>query len=267
MSSATAPLHFQTFFPQYSPTLTSFIRGPCRAPFADYLTQNPTTCSYVGCLSGRVVHCLLSQATESMKANMAAAAVLLGLLPTTLSLIGSNTIETGVLALRRPVLAGLLAAGAPSVAPMRMFEYDDPAELLLGGTGGGSAAAGLVDAVMVATTRRSGVLRLVVVVLEYLVAAAAVANLAHLSYLLSVQAVCSFSSETAFHPALWAALALALHVWGAMAVRLRVCLRKEDAGSGGEGEGCLGAAPVVVNGSRLGRWKGGCATSADDSPV
>lgn len=150
---------------------------------------------------------------------MAAAAVLLGLLPTTLSLIGSNTVETGLLALRRPLLAGLLAAGTPAVAPMRMFDYDDPIELM-SRSSPPPLSVGLLGCNM-------KTMAALVLVAEYLVAAAAVANLAHLSYLLSIQAVCSFSSETAFHPALWASFALLLHAWGALTVRLRVGVREE----------------------------------------
>ncbi|KAG7294411.1 hypothetical protein NEMBOFW57_004482 [Staphylotrichum longicolle] len=197
------PLHFTTFFPQYAPTFHKFTAGPCRPQLTAYLNPSaPTTCDYVGCLSGRVVHCLLANATESTKANMAAAAVLLGLLPTTLSLVGSNTVETGVLALRRPGLAALLAAGTPAVAPMRLFDYADAGGLLgrRGPTVGGAGGGGDV---------------------EYLAAAAAVANVAHLSYLIGVQAVCSFSSETVYHPPLWAALAVVLHAWGAWTVRMR----------------------------------------------
>lgn len=131
MNANPPSLHFQHWFPQYGPTFQGYINGACEKAFIAYINPNaPTTCNYGGCLSGRVVHCLLAQATESMKANMAAAAVLLGLLPTTLSLIGSNTVETGVLALRRPFLATLLAAGTPAVVPMRMFDYDDPVKLM-----------------------------------------------------------------------------------------------------------------------------------------
>lgn len=211
--AAASPAHFQQWFPQYGPTFERFIRGSCKTTFAEYMADYAPTCDYVGCLSGRVVHCLLSSATESLKANMAAAAVLLGLLPTTLSLVGSNTVETGVLALRRPLLAALLAAGMPSVAPIRLFDYDDPAELLLGRP----PPAGL----RVPAPTHAGVLAAAALA-EYLLAAAAVANLGHLSYLLCVRAVCSFSSDTAFHPALWAFLALAMHVWGAATVRLRL---------------------------------------------
>lgn len=223
------PLHFTTFFPQYAPTFHKFTAGPCRPQFTAYLNPSaPTTCDYVGCLSGRVVHCLLANATESTKANMAAAAVLLGLLPTTLSLVGSNTVETGALALRRPGLAALLAAGTPAVAPMRLFDYADAGGLLgrRGSTVGVREGGGGFECWKDGGVRRMvGRGRVVVVMVEYLAAAAAVANVAHLSYLIGVQAVCSFSSETVYHPPLWAALAVVLHAWGAWTVRMRVGLR------------------------------------------
>ena len=104
----------------------------CSFVFDEYLNGSSPDClpRHVGCLPGNVVNCILNNAPESLKANTAAAAVLLGLLPTTLSLVGSSTIETGLLALRRPALAGLLAAGAPAVSPIRTFEYCDPKDIL-----------------------------------------------------------------------------------------------------------------------------------------
>ncbi|KAH8899117.1 hypothetical protein GQ53DRAFT_759311 [Thozetella sp. PMI_491] len=178
---------------------TSAVQAPC-------ISNN-------GCESGRLVHCLLSESSEALKANMAAAAVLLGLLPTTLSLVGSNTVDTGVLALRRPLPAAMLAAGAPSVALMRMFDYDDPVEMM------SKIPEGL------SIPEFKGPMSTAVVAGEYILAAAAVANLGHLSYLLCIQAVCSFTSDTSYHPALRAFLTLALQAWGTFTVGIRLRVR------------------------------------------
>ena len=207
--------HFQQWYPQYRATFERLVDGPeCNGTFADYRRGygHPGFCwpNFVGCLSGAMVHCLLSNVTESLKANMASAAIFLGLLPTTLSLVGPSTVETGLLALRRPLLSLLLASGAPAVSPIRTFEYRLPAELIRKRPDG-------IDAPRF-TSRSAAILAS----LEYLFACAAVVNLAHVSWELGFKTVCSFSSETNFLPALWTFLALSVHIIGTVAVILRV---------------------------------------------
>ena len=67
---------------------------------------------------------------EIEKANMAGAAVLLGLMPTILSAIGPSSAEMALLFTHRPLLAFLIAFGAPSIFPARPGEYADPTECL-----------------------------------------------------------------------------------------------------------------------------------------
>jgi hypothetical protein len=68
--------------------------------------------------------------------------------------------------------------------------------------------------------------------LEYTVASAAVANNAHLAYQLSTFAVCTFSPAEDFLPAVWTAAAVAIHLAGYLAARLKISVE----GSGGRGE-------------------------------
>jgi hypothetical protein len=158
-----------------------------------------------------MVHCLLSQATESLKANMAAASVILGLLPTTLCLVGSGTAETGILARRRPLLSLLLACGSPGVSPIRTSEYQDPIGLLRKSPGHSVIRLPSLD-------HRTAA---VVSALQYIAAVLAIANLAHVSWEVCVKTVCSFSSDTAYQPALWALLTVPIHLIGSFAVALR----------------------------------------------
>lgn len=67
---------------------------------------HPERCwlDHVGRLSGTTVHCLSSHVTESMKTNMASAAVMSNLLPTIPSLAGSSVVETGLSVHRQPSL-------------------------------------------------------------------------------------------------------------------------------------------------------------------
>jgi hypothetical protein len=68
----------------------------------------------------------MSNATEYTKANMASAAVLLGLTLVILATLGSSTTELSLLSSHRPVLAFLLVLGSPAVNPIRTYDYPDP---------------------------------------------------------------------------------------------------------------------------------------------
>ncbi|KAB8273842.1 hypothetical protein BDV30DRAFT_238369 [Aspergillus minisclerotigenes] len=167
----------------------------------------------VGCRTEAVETCILENSPEWIKSNMAAASVLLGLLPTILSLAGSSTAETGLLAQRRPFLAFLLAAGAPAVSPIRTFDYRDPLQVVCTS----SDSVRLLPALQ---SRRTW--RFAIILIQYLLAASAVVNVAHTSWQLGVQTLCSFSTETTFHPLLWTFSALIIHILGAIAVNRRI---------------------------------------------
>ncbi|KAI0547950.1 hypothetical protein F4679DRAFT_586060 [Xylaria curta] len=145
---------------------------------------------------------------------MAAAAVVLGLLPTTLSLAGCSTAEIGLLALRRPILALLLATGAPSVSPIRAFEYREPFHMLRGGIVGFKAIFKLHESWAMA-----------LVFLQYFLVLGATANLIQVSWELGSQTVISFSSDSSYHPLLWYLFTLVIHTFGTLTVYLRVSLR------------------------------------------
>ncbi|KAI1733655.1 hypothetical protein F4680DRAFT_454718 [Xylaria scruposa] len=145
---------------------------------------------------------------------MAAAAVVLGLLPTTLSLAGCNTAEIGLLALRRPILALLLATGAPSVSPIRAFEYREPIHMLRDGIVGFKAIFKLHESWAMA-----------LVFLQYFLVLGATANLVHVSWELGSQTVISFSSDSSYQPLLWYLFTLVIHTFGTLTVYLRVSLR------------------------------------------
>ena len=216
---AASPPHFQQWFHQYSLFLQSTLQDACSRQYQDYYLnvmgagcdggpKDPPSCN----LAGRVVDCLLSHITESTKANFASAAVLLGLMPTTLTYVGSNTAETALLALRRPILALLLAGGSPTVSPFRTFEYGN-LDKLLSKTPIARPFPHLSPGSAVA-----------VVLVEYVFAGIAIINLVHVSWQLSNFAVCSFSPETAYMPLLWAVLALKVHLFNSLATRFCVSL-------------------------------------------
>jgi hypothetical protein len=181
----------------------------CQAQYHGYLTEVAPKWYLSGTITP-VIDCILNNLGETLKSDMAAAAVVLGLLPTTLGLVGSTTMEVGLVALRRPFLAFLLAAGAPAVSPIRTFDYVDPKELLQKKPGS------------VKIFSMGPIKKLAIALLQYVVAAAAVLNLAIVSYELCIRTVCSIAAQTAYMPALWAFLAIAVHFFGSWSVYLRV---------------------------------------------
>ncbi|KAH8901472.1 hypothetical protein GQ53DRAFT_597400, partial [Thozetella sp. PMI_491] len=214
---------FQKWFPQYGDFLAGAIRQECLDEYLAYKTNNVSSCPAPlntdknGCTASTVINCLLNTVPEYWKANMAAASVLLGVMPTILSIMGSSSMETGLLAMRRPLLSLLLGVGAPSAFPLRAFEYSNPEEMLRKGTGSigwGEQLGRPVAAVVVA--------------LQYLIVCAAVANVSHITYELCVFSVCSFLPEMQVLPAVWLALALAVYVLGDAAVMLRIRLREQN---------------------------------------
>src|SRR5262249_50437097 len=129
ISASEAAIHFKYWYPQYRLTFESIMTEHCQDEYQNYLTKTPTK-DYLSGTVTPVIDCILGHLNETRKANMAAAAVALGPLPTTLGLVGWTTVEVGLVAMRRPLLAFLLAAGAPAVSPIRTFDYIDAKELL-----------------------------------------------------------------------------------------------------------------------------------------
>ncbi|MCJ1332660.1 hypothetical protein MMC10_009353 [Thelotrema lepadinum] len=215
---------FQSWYPTYAKQLQAVIQRNCSSQFHAYVTsnttailaaaqQNPDINTGSSILTGPLVDCLLDALTESIKANMASAGVLLGLAPTVLSTIGSSTAETALLSVvaGRPLLALCVAAGSPAVAPLGPFQYPDSMDTLL------RRPAIALPTLPIPNFLRSH-LRAAITAFEYGVALATIANVADIGYTLGVQAIVNFASETTFLPLLWSFLAVPIHVGGSLAL-------------------------------------------------
>lgn len=122
--------------------------------------------------------------------------------------------------MRRPGLALLLAAGSPSVSPLRTFDYRDYTELLQ------IRPQSRIDANHTHSDRRNT--RLFILVLQYVLAAAAAANVILTSWTLSNRTIYAAGSQAWGYPILWTLLTIPVHFLGAVAVQLRVNLRSPD---------------------------------------
>lgn len=209
----------QNWYPTYGHRIQAIIDEQCQWQMDLYYSSlRPANCSEsTACKIAPAIDCILDEMKESDKANMAAAAVVLGLLPTTLGLAGSTTTETGMLSLRRPFLAFLLAAGAPAVNPIRTFEYRDPMTMLKARAGTWRVPHPKGD-----SPSRPGLWAIWTVCVQYALASAAVANLFWVSWTMAHQTICSWAPEIGWLPVVWAFMSVAIHIAGAIAVALRM---------------------------------------------
>jgi len=146
------------------------------------------------CKIAPVTECILSHLMQADQANMASASAVLGLLPTVLSMMGSSTVDIGLLAVRRPGLAIVLACGSPAINPLRTFVYNDPKQTLQ-----------LYSNALKPPTP-TGRLRVLVSVLEELMGLGA--------YQLSLRTVLSMSEETMYLQGIWALGTVPIHIFG-----------------------------------------------------
>lgn len=168
-----------------------------------------------------ITNCILEQFPEFRKAEMAASAVILGLLPGLLQLLGPTYADTALLGYRRPVLGFLLAAGSPTVRPMHATDHEALVEQWEKRTK--HSWNWKEEATHAFTTP-------IILVLEYLLAVAAMANNAHITYQLGVWATCSFAPTLTTLPAIWYISAVLIHLvgWLTMRLRMELTVKGED---------------------------------------
>ncbi|KAF5723787.1 hypothetical protein FMUND_1523 [Fusarium mundagurra] len=204
---------FRQFFPAWQSILQDQLKHNCSSEIQDYLNISSPAVrpGYT------VIDCILTTMPEFRKAEIAAAAVVLGLAPSVLQLLSASYLDTAILAYRRPGLAVLLAMCSSGVRPLTASDYDD----FIGKMSAESSTAFAVPRFVGAKGAVS--------VVEYFVAAASVANNAYLTYQLCLQAVCAFSPNEDFLPAIWTATALAIHLVGYIAARLKITTNAKSA--------------------------------------
>ncbi|KAH9992690.1 hypothetical protein F4779DRAFT_239335 [Xylariaceae sp. FL0662B] len=217
-----APTHqFDQFFPSWDPMLQEILRANCSDVLAAYRSGGARPGPGLSSLITPVIECVLAEFPEFRKAEMAASAVILGLLPTILQGLGSVMAETALLSLRRPVLAFLLAAGSPAVAMVKGSEFvETVADFVEGGR--------VADLTLprFAWDGIEAPWRPLLSAVEYALVAGAVANVVILAYQLGVHAIVVFVPETIFAVPLWTFLSVLVHIGAVVALHLRVKSRK-----------------------------------------
>ncbi|KAI0410394.1 hypothetical protein F5X98DRAFT_368834 [Xylaria grammica] len=212
---------FTRWYPQFAEVFEAVLEDHCTTALQEFRDGSSTSCpdhrrygsaTFLKCSIQTVLDCLLENTSESVKTATAAASVLLGFLPTILGLVGSSTAESGLIALRRPMLTTLLALGAPAMSPIRTFEYRTPTELL-------SSRADSIE-----IPRMGAVPSAAITALQYLLAAAAAVNTAHVSWQLGNQAFCSLDVDSDFFPLVWSSVSVVVFALGSISTYIRVSL-------------------------------------------
>lgn len=146
---------------------------------------------------------------------VAAAAIMLGLLPTLLSLLGSTTTEYGLVSIRRPLFSLLIGLGSPAVSPLRTEFEDIHVQSIL---------YGRPHAIELPKLR--AIHLAILAVFQYLFACAAAGNVIHTMAELGFRAICSIASERLFLPGMWNGTNLLVLCLGIITLRKRVVLQK-----------------------------------------
>ena len=116
---------FEHFFPDVEAELSKAVTDKCFDVVQKYRHEHVKLYS---AYCTKAYSCSMNNVTEYTKANMASAAVLLGLTPTILTTLGSSTTELPLLSSHRPMLAALLVLGSPALNPIRTFDYHTSVE-------------------------------------------------------------------------------------------------------------------------------------------
>ncbi|KAH8736880.1 hypothetical protein BGZ61DRAFT_437203 [Ilyonectria robusta] len=219
LAQCSSTHHFDRFFPGWNTYLQDIIHNNCSKQFESYRTDRIQPPNSPSSLITPLIECILNNFPEFRKTELGASAVILGLLPTILQSLGSRTAESAVLARRRPFLAVLLAGGSPAVNIARGSEFVETLEKYVEGREAEDTIPGVRMGLL------SPYLRPWISILEYLLVGCAVANIAHLTYRLGVNAVVGFAPQTTYLLPLWAFLAVVIHLGGSLVLHLRVTVR------------------------------------------
>lgn len=232
---------FRAWYPEYSDIFQGILETSCRDEYAAWLASNQSildTAKHAGDGTSTpgetVVQCVLSLTSEFIKANMASAAVLLGIMPFALSVLGSSSEESALLFViaRRPLLTTLLLAGAPVVVALRPFEWKDPVDIL-------RAREGRFQSMRLGPPW-------LVLILEYVLVLASVANVADVTYQLSAGVVTMILPDSKYLPGLWAVTGILVHFIGALCLKSRLRLLTPKGESVFKSEFTLSSAKAIT---------------------
>ena len=126
-SNADAVRHFHEWFPHGVESFANVSLQTCNATLRAFEDAYYSYCSKawidLGIHENRAIfdlcraheNCILEHVSEVIKASMATSGVVLGVLPTLLAVLSPSITEIALIAVQRPLLAGLLSLGSPGM--------------------------------------------------------------------------------------------------------------------------------------------------------
>ncbi|KAL8711810.1 MAG: hypothetical protein Q9220_003754 [cf. Caloplaca sp. 1 TL-2023] len=214
--SVRRPLKFSAFYSDYRAELTEVSTTVCNLSLKAYQgdTEARNTLGPVDDYCWAHMNCMMSTVSEHVKASFSGTSILLGLAPTTLSLLGPSVGEMALLSIHRPILALLLSLGAPAIYPGRFLLWDDPLRANEPQTG----------SFIVKPFSRLGAVG--VLLFQNLLAAAATANILQAAQRIGLQGVVSWRCRDSYWPVLWFVLSLTIHFIATLSLRTAIHRKK-----------------------------------------
>lgn len=155
-------------------------------------------------------NCILQTIPPHMAQSLTGASILLGLMPTILSLLGLSVAEMALLHMHRPLLSVLLSLSAPAVYPGRFLIWEDPLRANESHTGAW---------VIRAFPARWAV---VISIAQYVLALAAIALNVHNAWTMGVRAVLVWYCDASYWPLLWVILSIVIHTIAVLSLRIAI---------------------------------------------
>ncbi|OTA81159.1 hypothetical protein M434DRAFT_401458 [Hypoxylon sp. CO27-5] len=194
------PDQFETFYRNNDKMLTNISTGICNLTLTDYRAafhapRGSIEARKMLSICNRHEACIYGQLVPSIALNYQGASIFLGLAPYILSTLGPTIAELSVLSVHRPFLSFLISLGAPVSTPTRVFDFDDPRDIIRGKARNlaidriGSRAAVLISAV------------------QYVLAAVSAMNVITTMVAVGRNTTLAWACTTQFAPLLWAVLA------------------------------------------------------------
>ncbi|KAI2602618.1 hypothetical protein GGR54DRAFT_494659 [Hypoxylon sp. NC1633] len=160
---------------------------------------NPYQCTVV-------LNCILKGTEEGSKQMLAASMVLLSFIPSILALICPSIAESAMLSLDQPFLSLLLALGASAVYTLRIWDYEDPLDII------NTTKRPREDGIFIRLAVALHPYRRFVLTVEHLLVLLAIANVIQVSLDLGWRSVSSFDCDGSYYPLSWVLVPAFLHL-------------------------------------------------------
>lgn len=213
------PLKYEHWYHDFALQLNLISTTVCNLSLAAY-RGDPTARETLGPVHDYCwthADCILSTASARVTASFGGTSILLGLAPTTLSVLGPSVAEIALLSLNRPILSFLLSLGAPAVFPGRFLLWDDPLRAHEPSTG----------AFIVRPFSRKWAI--LVSVIQYLVALACCGNILEAMWSIGIRSIVTWDCKHSYWPLLWVVLSIVIHIAATMSLRAAIQRKKQFA--------------------------------------